>query len=266
VLTRTDIDRFVSDGYLKLNGAFPRELADEARGILWRDTNCDPNDARTWTRSVIRLGYYHDVPFVKAANTECLREAFDALVGRGRWLPQGALGTFPVRFPSTETPGDTGWHVDPSFGYSDANFMNWRVNAFFKGRALLMLFLFSDVDEHDAPTRLRVGSHLDIARQLASAGDAGLTLQQLATNNFEETAHGPEVVATGETGTVFLCHPFLVHAAQVHRGTRPRFMAQPPLLSHEPLRLERDRGDHSPVENAIRHALGNGDIPYFVSR
>ncbi len=34
-------------------------------------------------------------------------------------------------------------------------------------------------------------------------------------------------LATGEAGTVYLCHPFLVHAAQIHRGKRPRFMAQP---------------------------------------
>ncbi len=29
-----------------------------------------------------------------------------------------------------------------------------------------MLFLFSDVTETDAPTRIRVGSHLDMARIL----------------------------------------------------------------------------------------------------
>jgi hypothetical protein len=29
---------------------------------------------------------------------------------------------------------------------------------------------------------------------------------------------------------VYLCHPFIVHSAQPHRGKTPRFMAQPPLL------------------------------------
>ena len=37
-----------------------------------------------------------------------------------------------------------------------------------------MLFLFSDVGEDDAPTRIRVGSHLQIARELAPAGESGL--------------------------------------------------------------------------------------------
>jgi len=38
----------------------------------------------------------------------------------------------------------------------------------------------------------------------------------------------PETLATGEAGTVYLCHPFLVHAAQQHRGSTPRFQWRPP--------------------------------------
>jgi hypothetical protein len=140
------------------------------------------------------------------------------------------MGTFPVRFPSAQDAGDTGWHIDASFGHDDPDFMNWRVNARSRGRSLLMLFLFSDVGELDAPTRIRTGSHREMARILEPAGEAGLTLRELATNGFRETAHCPEVLATGLAGTVYLCHPFLVHAAQIHRGSVPKFMAQPPLL------------------------------------
>jgi hypothetical protein len=114
------------------------------------------------------------------------------------------------------------------------------------------------VGPDDAPTRIRAGSHLDIARRLAPAGEAGLTLRDLAVNGFDETAHRLEVLATGEAGTVYLCHPFLVHAAQPHRGTRPRFMAQPPLLPAEPFVLTRGDGRYSPVEMAIREALSSG--------
>jgi hypothetical protein len=39
-------------------------------------------------------------------------------------------------------------------------------------------------------------------------------------------------------------------------GTRPRFLAQPCLHLAEPCRLERTDGDYSPVEVAIRIALG----------
>ncbi len=247
-----DIETFIEQGFLKLEGAFPRETADEARSILWRDTGCDPHDASTWTRPVIRLGMYPEEPFRSAANTEAIHQALDRLVGAGRWLRCMSVGTFPVRFPSPDDPGDAGWHVDVSFGHDHPDFMEWRVNVSSRGRALLMLLLFSDVGGDDAPTRIRVGSHIDIARSLAPGGEAGLTLRELASGPIEATAHRPEVLATGEAGTVYLCHPFLVHSAQLHRGTRPRFMAQPPVLPAEPLRID----GPSPVEIAIRRALG----------
>lgn len=257
-LSAAQLDAFITDGFVRIDNAFSADLAAQGRAILWADTGCDPNDPATWTKPVIRLGNYSQPPFVAAANTPVLRAAFDQLVGSGRWLPQGNLGTFPVRFPSPDDPGDAGWHIDVSFGWEEnaTDFLSWRANVSSRGRALLMLFLFSQVGEKDAPTRIRVGSHLDIARQLAPAGDAGLTLRELAADDFAGSAHRPEVLATGSPGTVYLCHPFLVHAAQPHRGTEPRFMAQPPLLPREPLRLERPDGDYSPVEVAIRRALG----------
>lgn len=252
-----EIERFIDDGFLKIEGAFPRELANEARAILWRDTGCDPGDPATWTRPVVRLGFYTGPPFRAVANTPVLHQAFDALAGAGQWLPQGGLGTFPVRFPADDDPGDTGWHIDVSFGLEAPDFMDWRANVFSKGRALLMLFLLSDVGEDDAPTRLRIGSHRDIARQLAPAGEEGLTLGQLAADGFADSAHRRVALATGAAGTVYLCHPFLVHSAQPHRGKAPRFMAQPPLLPRQTMRLERDDSDYSPVEQAIRRALSS---------
>jgi hypothetical protein len=256
-LAAAQLDAFITDGFVRIDNAFSTDLAAQGREILWADTGCDPDDPKTWTKPVIRLGNYSQPPFVNAANTPVLRAAFDQLVGPGRWLPQGGLGTFPVRFPSPDDPGDAGWHIDVSFGWEEnpTDFLSWRANVSSRGRALLMLFLFSEVGDKDAPTRIRVGSHLDIARQLAPAGDAGLTLRELAADSFAGSAHRPEVLASGSPGTVYLCHPFLVHAAQPHHGTEPRFMAQPPLLPREPLQLDRPDGAYSPVEIAIRQAL-----------
>lgn len=258
-LSGTQIRASVDDGFLRIDGAFPRALAEAGRRILWRATGCDPDDPASWTKPVIRLDQYGQPPFVEAANTPLLHEAYDQLVGPGRWLPCASLGTFPVRFPSPEDPGDAGWHVDMSFATDADNagdFLSWRANLVSRGRALLMLFMFSDVGQDDAPTRIRVGSHIDIAKRLAPAGENGLTLRELAAADFAESADRPQALATGEAGTVYLCHPFLVHAAQPHRGTRPRFMAQPPLLPAAPFRLDRADGRYSPVEQAIRQALG----------
>jgi len=250
------IEQFVHSGFLRIENAFPRELAGACRHLLWRATGCTPDDPSTWVSPVVRVGELADQPFRDAANTPAVCAAYDALVGRGRWLPRGSLGTFPIRFPSPKDPGDCGWHVDASFGPAEElNFLNWRVNVNSKGRALLMLFLFSDVDVDDAPTRLRVGSHRDLARRLAPYGDAGLTIAELASTDFAESAHRPEALATGAAGTVYLCHPFIVHAAQRHRGSSPRFLAQPALLPRVPLNPWRTEGEAAPVERAIQLAL-----------
>jgi hypothetical protein len=194
--------------------------------------------------------------FREAANTPALYDAFDKLVGPGRWRPRPNAGAFVVRFPSEADPGDLGWHVDVSFPGETGDpegrdYSAWRVNITSRDRALFMLFLFSDVGEGDAPTRIRVGSHFDVARLLATAGEAGMAHLQLADVGAEREV----VLATGEAGAVYLCHPFLIHAAQRHRGATPRFMSQPPLPTAAPLRLERADGAYSPVETAIRIAL-----------
>ncbi|WP_437599688.1 phytanoyl-CoA dioxygenase [Sorangium sp. So ce590] len=254
-LSAAQIEQFVHDGFVRIDEAFPRELADACRRVLWLATGCAEDAPSTWTRPVVRVGEIPNPLFREAASTPKLHAAYDALVGPGRWMPRGSLGTFPIRFPSPDDPGDCGWHIDVSFGTEgEPDFLKWRANVASKGRALLMLFLFSDVGDKDAPTRLRVGSHFDIVRRLEPHGAEGLTLGELASTDFAESSHRPEAVATGPAGTVYLCHPFLVHAAQpLLRGDRPRFLAQPPLLPREALDPWRD--DASPVERAIRMAL-----------
>ena len=236
-LSDAQLDQFIQDGFVRLDDAFPRRLTERGRAILWRDTGCDPLDRNTWTRPVVRLGYYGDAPFREAVNTPVLHAAFDQLVGSGRWRPRADLGSFPVRFPHADDPGDTGWHVDLSFpGPSDDpnernDFSAWRVNVSSRGRALLMLFLFSDVGEADAPTRIRAGSHLDMARLLKPAGEVGMSHLMLsdvaadasrssrrrsgwhglsvpsfpdpcraAASRFGAALHGAAAVASGRTG------------------------------------------------------------------
>jgi hypothetical protein len=252
-LTPDQIDHFIDHGYLKLENAFPADLARQGRQELWARIGLSPDAPHTWTQPVIRVPSMSTPVFVQAANTPALHKAYDALVGAGRWVRPQGLGTFPIRFPSPNDPGDAGWHVDVSFGTDNPDFMAWRSNVKSRGRALLMLFLFSDVGPDDAPTRLRKGSHAQIARQLLPYGEDGLTLRELAADGFAATASCEEALATGAAGTVYLCHPFIVHAAQPHRGTEPRFMAQPPLLP----RGEFDPAlPPSPVQIAIRKACG----------
>src|SRR5687767_3766152 len=65
ILNQATIDQFVRQGYVRIDDAFPASIAREAREILWKDTGCDPNDSSTWTKPVIRLGWYHQPAFSK---------------------------------------------------------------------------------------------------------------------------------------------------------------------------------------------------------
>jgi hypothetical protein len=264
-LTNAQIQQFIGDGYVRIDRAFSRDVAEAARAILWRDLRCDPQDPKTWTQPVIRLGGYGGEPFMTAQHSPVLHDAFDQLVGKGRWRRRSDLGAFVVRFPSSQDPGDDGWHIDVSFpgetGDPNArnDFFSWRANVTSKDRALLMLFLFSDVGPLDAPTRILVGSHHDVARRLEPEGEAGLSLREVSPLVARMAAEDRlQVLATGDAGTVYLCHPFLVHAGQQHHGSTVRFLAQPPLHPAEPLCLDRADGDYSPVEIAIRLALQRG--------
>lgn len=254
-LTTDQVKDFINKGFVKIERAFATEIADECRAILWKATQCDPDNPDTWTQPVIRIGELGLEPFKKAANTPILHNAFNQLAGKDNWLPRSTLGAFPIRFPCGESAFDTGWHVDASFPGTEANnYLEWRINIHSKGRALLMLFLFSDVAHQDAPTRIKVGSHLDVAKILEPEGEEGLSFMELA-HRLDPLPKREEALATGKAGTVYLCHPFVVHAAQDHHGTTPKFMAQPPLLTKNDFNIYRTDRELCPVEKAISEGL-----------
>ena len=152
-------------------------------------------------------------------------------------------GTFDSSF---QPPGDSRW------------FVNYRS----KGRALLLLSLVSDVGRDDAPSRLLPGSHLEMARLLAPAGEEGLPGPYASQESQIPLPppRGAEVFATGAAGDVFVCHPLLVHAATwPHRGAHPRFLAQPPIAVSNGLNLDGPLHRLSPVARAILLGMREGN-------
>ncbi|WP_251059187.1 MULTISPECIES: phytanoyl-CoA dioxygenase family protein [unclassified Streptomyces] len=250
MLTDAEIESFVADGFVRVPGAVPSVTVEDCRAQLWEASGCSPDDPGSWTEPVVRIGGMATPAFREAANTPALHEAYDQLVGAGRWRAPLGLGTFPLRFPSEKDPGDDGWYLDAGW---TAETGEYRVNLRSRGRSLLMLFLFTDVGPDDAPTRIRVGSHLDLPPLLADAGEEGRAWFPLCAEAVPASAGRREVAAAGEAGDVFLCHPFLIHAAQRHGGSTPRFLAQPPL---EPTGLlDLDGPAPSPVERAVLAGL-----------
>lgn len=253
------VERFVADGFVKLDRAVPPDVVDRCVDLLWAEAGVDRDDPSTWTRPVIWVGGMSQEPFVQAVNAPVLHDAFDALVGPGRWAARHSIGSFPLRFPHPVEPDDAGWHIEGSYEVPGVD--GYWTNVHSRGRVLLMLFLFTEIDEDDAPTRIRVGSHRDVPPVLLAYGDRGAPGRVLGPLVDAASAHRPVVLATGAPGDVYVCHPFLVHAAQPNHGRRPRFLGQPALLPPEPFAdrpFDRTVAG-SPVARTIRDALSHTD-------
>lgn len=252
MLTQAEIDSFVADGFVAIRGAVPGDVLAACQDEIWSvlaGLGVLRDDPATWREPVVRIVCPDSEAFAAAGTQPLLWEAFDQLIGAGRWWRRpGVGGTIPVRFPSQEDPGDTGWHIEGSFSKDGQPWVSYRSRA----RGLLALYLFSDVDADSAPTRLRPGSHHDAARVLAPFGAGGLPFSRAAPMAADASASRPVTLATGRAGDVLLCHPFLVHAASwPHTGRQPRIVAQPGVALHDEFGLVPPL---SPVELAMTGA------------
>ncbi len=245
-LSPAEIERFVEDGYVVLREGFPAAVADAIRDRIWQRMGLSPDDPDGWPAKVVFIKeVYAGAPFAQAYTPRVVG-SFDQLVGCGRWIQDGWLGYWPVLFPGFAAPPWTapefGWHVDGG---------HFRRHPWSPERALLTLFLLSDIGPGDGGTAVSVGSHRMVAGLLAEAEPAGLTHGDLlARANSEPRAEVREV--TGAAGDVVLLHPLLLHAQSENTGGRVRFIANPYLSAREPLAATGERA--SPVERAMRLA------------
>jgi hypothetical protein len=177
VLSDEAVEAFISDGFTVVRRAFTAEVAGACADGIWSalaERGVRREDPSTWTELVGRVPCPEYGPFIEAGTSRLLQEACDQLLAPGRWWRRrGVDGHVIARFPSERDPGDIGWHLDGGYENPADRQARW-VTVRARGGGLLALFLFSDVDEDSAPTRLRAGSHLDSARVLAAAGEQGL--------------------------------------------------------------------------------------------
>ena len=221
------VERFLEDGFVKIEGAFPPRVAESCARLLWRETGYDPDDPGTW-KDPCTGGRDGTGPVRRRGQLPGLHEAFDLLVGERRWAAALLARHLPAAVPARGGTGRRGLahrgQLPPR--RRDLAYTNLRS----RDRALLMLFLFSEVDRGGRPDphpgRLP-------PRRAAGAGAVRRGGRDRAWSSARRWTRPPPTArspyATGSPGDVYLCHPFLVHAAQPHHGTRPRFMAQPPL-------------------------------------
>ena len=53
-LSPAQIESFIADGVVKIEGAFPRPVADACCDILWRDLKLSPEAPEAWLKTIGR--------------------------------------------------------------------------------------------------------------------------------------------------------------------------------------------------------------------
>ncbi|MBU9763652.1 phytanoyl-CoA dioxygenase family protein [Mycobacterium sp. TNTM28] len=204
VVDVVDVYAFRRDGFVRVEQAAPVEIADAARDLLWEQIGLSPYEPATWTSPVVWAADLTGAgPFGELAGSVVLADTLDEICGAGRWQPRG-------------------WHIDANTPLPGGE---WAVSG--RPHTLLVLTLLSEVGPTDAPTRIRVGSHRDVARVL---GPDPVDFVAAGAVVDDASRSCPVAHATGRPGDMYVVHPFTAHAADVHRGSTPRFMSQAPVM------------------------------------
>lgn len=259
---------------------------EEKAGVL-RD------DSSTWRKPMVRLNETYRTPDFDRCNTSRFADAIEDLLGAGMTANRYVYGEsddlptwgwWPVNFSEN---ADTAWTVPTSGWHWDGIQFRHYLDA--PDQGLLCLCLFSDIQAHQGGGTLVVeGSHRTVARLLArypdgvelkegiadlfehhpyfaeltghteGAGDAGDRIDRFMHSIYEdETGDRLRVVETsGEAGDVFLCHPFLVHAASPNHSGVPRFMCNRTASLKERIAIRKaPAAEETPLERSIRLSL-----------
>lgn len=156
-------------------------------------------------------------PFVDAANTPLLHAAYDALVVRAGGCGPMVWVRSRCAFPRQSIRAIRDGTSMPASGPTTRfHAVAGQCEKQWPRPSHSVPFL--RCRRTGCATRIRAGSRRAIARQLLPTGEGGLTLAELAADAFSSTADCEELLATGPAGTVYLCHPLLVHSATESGG------------------------------------------------
>ena len=169
---------------------------------------------------MVRIACPEGGPFAEAGTGPPLWEAFDQLIGPGRWWRRaGVGGTIPVRFPSLADPGDAGWHIEASYERGRAAGRSTSTPAPAGCWRCTCSATWTTTARRPGSVPGRTWTPPACWPRPGKTGCPG---SEAASAAAAASAARPTALATGEAGDVFLCHPFLVHAASwPHRGLLP---------------------------------------------
>jgi hypothetical protein len=251
-LTQSDIDQFLIKGYIKIENAFPREVAEEWTRNCFRRLGYDMEDKSTWAERRIHMGgdVYVDVKDFapRVYDSICDLLGGEERVGQPvRWsdhfIANLGVGSEDPWMPAG--PNTPGWHKDGDF---------FRHFLDSPEQGLLVFVNWTDVVHKGGPTYIATDSVPVVAEFLADRPEGVLPNEF----NFKELVGRCQEFeeATGNAGDVFLLHPYMLHAASQNPLRAIRVITNPPVHLNEPMRFSRPDGAYSPVELAVLRALG----------
>jgi len=260
ILDASDIEQFISRGFVRVRGCFSRELARDLTSRACERLYCSLDDPTTWPSGRMRPPESQRVSFESIA-PRAWQAACELIGGAERALPCTWGDGFIINFGG-QTELANGW-VPPSakpqppwaIWHKDGDFFRHFLDSPEQG--LLVIGIFSDIGPRGGGTFIAADSVGRVARYLAERPEGVLPVDLLAPVKDMVDECSDFVETTGEVGDVYLLHPFMLHSHSQNASKSARFIVNPPVKLAEPMNFARERAeDHSPVERAVLHALG----------
>lgn len=256
-------EQFLQQGFVAIEDCFTAEAAAAYTSSIWTRLGYDPDDTSTWAEPSIHMPTHRTID-VKTFAPKAWQAACELLGGEDRVRQPYTWGDgFIVNLhegsdrPWEEaSPQAPGWHKDGDF---------FRHFLDSPEQGLLTLVLWSDVRHQGGATFVATDSVGHVARFLAEHPEGVLPnafSQAHLIDRCSEFAEG-----TGKLGTVYLLHPFILHAKAQNVSWTPRYITNPPITLREPMRFDRDSlDDHSLVEQAVLRALGTDSYHFEATQ
>ncbi|MEM9070256.1 MAG: phytanoyl-CoA dioxygenase family protein, partial [Myxococcota bacterium] len=115
----------------------------------------------------------------------------------------------------------------------------------------VLIALFDDVPLDRGPTYIAPESIREVSRTLAASPD-GVDFVNRSTAVQVMTRCEERVALTGKVGDLYVMHPFMLHSSSPNPSGSIRWMSNPVIYTHEPLRFD---APASPVEELVVRAL-----------
>ena len=206
MLSESDIESFVRDGYIVAKGLIPADLVDASLDTIWRELSIDPADEATWPESAIIVSHELN-PMMKP----CRTPETDAVAAclAGPHIRRGGGYSPVINFPRPGAPEfePMGFHID-----------GIDVTTLWPGhRYMVVLGYLTDTCDHGGATAVRPRSHRVLLEHWLTTG----TTPNGATSVPDLDYAGP-VPVPGAAGDVIFMHYLLAHGSSHNRDSHPR--------------------------------------------